>query len=110
MKNHTRVGGKLLQTNKRFSHLKQTQKEWILGRLRTRYIEALKESGGKPSNQVRDQILDDVYAEIEERDIWIPYGEVKKYYFSKISKFINVYRKSSSSSVEQNKQPPENES
>ncbi|WP_163529519.1 hypothetical protein [Halobacillus ihumii] len=29
MKNHIKVNGKLLQTNKRFSQLKERQKNWI---------------------------------------------------------------------------------
>lgn len=41
----------------------------------------------------RDQILEEVYNMIEKKEIWIPFGEVKKYYYSKISSFIRSHRK-----------------
>ena len=30
MKNHMRINGQLLQTNKKWSHLKEKQKNWIV--------------------------------------------------------------------------------
>lgn len=43
MKNHTRNSkGQLLQTNKKWSHLKQKQRETILTWLREAYIEKIK--------------------------------------------------------------------
>jgi len=83
----------LIQTNKKFSQLKQSQKEWIAQRLREKYIDSCKDTGKKPSNEVRDNILSEVYIEIEDKGIWIPFGEVKKYYYSKISSFQNSSNK-----------------
>lgn len=88
MKNHVFRNSQLIQTNKKFSQLKQSQKEWIAQRLREKYIDSCKDTAKKPSNQVRDNILYEVYSEIEEKGIWIPYEEVKKYYYSKISPFL----------------------
>ncbi|MGG4382855.1 hypothetical protein ABEX08_12530 [Priestia megaterium] len=41
MKNHVYQNGRLIQTNKKFSALKQKQKEWITNELRQRYIGAI---------------------------------------------------------------------
>ncbi|MED4240513.1 hypothetical protein [Priestia megaterium] len=88
MKNHVYQNGRLIQTNKKFSALKQKQKEWITNELRQRYISAINYPHIKLHPRKRDQILDEVYDLIEEKEIWIPYGEVKRHYFSKIPSFI----------------------
>lgn len=88
MKNHVYQNGRLIQTNKKFSALKQKQKEWITNKLRQRYISAINYPHIKLHPRKRDQILDEVYDLIEEKEIWIPYGEVKRHYFSKIPSFI----------------------
>ena len=76
MKNHVKVGGKLLQTNKTWSHLKQKQQEWILQTARKQYDRFLQERGKLPVEGSKKQLIEDIYAIIEERNIWIPYGEV----------------------------------
>ncbi|WP_307443098.1 hypothetical protein [Paenibacillus sp. V4I3] len=43
MKNHIRINGKLLQTNKKFSALKLKQKEWIASLLRSKTISLMLE-------------------------------------------------------------------
>ncbi len=43
MKNHIEVNGKLLQTNKRFSQLKESQKNWIVPELYKLYHNKMKE-------------------------------------------------------------------
>lgn len=43
MKNHIKVNGKILQTNKRFSQLKNSQKEWIAAELYKLYHEKMKD-------------------------------------------------------------------
>ena len=59
MKNHRLIDGKLLQTNKKFSQLKQKQKEWINEIL---YREFTRSSRGSD-----DEILCKVYSKIEAR-------------------------------------------
>ncbi|MFE4047485.1 hypothetical protein [Priestia sp. YIM B13490] len=93
MKNHVYQNGRLIQTNKKFSALKQKQKEWITNELRQRYISAINYPHIKLHPRKRDQILDEVYDLIEEKEIWIPYGEVKRHYFSKIPSFIRNNQK-----------------
>jgi hypothetical protein len=43
LKNHINVNGKLIQTNKRFSQLKNKQKEWIAAELYKLYHNKMKE-------------------------------------------------------------------
>jgi len=93
MKNHVYQNGRLIQTNKKFSALKQKQKEWITNELRQRYINAINYPYTKLRPKKRDQILDEVYTLIEEKEIWIPYDEVEKYYFNKIPSFIRNNKK-----------------
>lgn len=76
VKNHVKVGGKLLQTNKTWSHLKQKQKEWIVQTARRHYDRFLRERGKLPVEGSKKQLIEEIYAVIEGRDIWIPYGEV----------------------------------
>lgn len=93
MKNHINVNGKLLQTNKGFSHLKQRQKEWILAVFRSSYHKKMKElsTNTKLPKEARDEVITQVYNEIEASGIWIPFGELEKYCFSKITKVVNDY-------------------
>lgn len=87
MKNHEYRNGRIIQTNKKFSHLKQKQKEWISNLLREKYQAAIKDSGKKPSKQEKARLLQEVYNEIEEREIWLPYHELKRYFDSKLDSY-----------------------
>ncbi|MEM5008485.1 hypothetical protein WKH54_25905 [Priestia megaterium] len=93
MKNHVYQNGRLIQTNKKFSALKQKQKEWITNELRQRYINAINYPHTKLHSKKRDQILEEVYDLIVAKDTWIPFHEVKKHYFKKIPSFISSHRK-----------------
>ncbi|RJS63154.1 hypothetical protein [Priestia filamentosa] len=93
MKNHEYRNGRLIQTNKKFSTLTKKQKDWIQQALKERYIKTMKYPDVKLKPNKRDQILGEVYDMIEKKEIWIPFGEVKKYYYSKISSFIRSHRK-----------------
>ncbi|OPD49281.1 hypothetical protein BVF97_19820 [Bacillus thuringiensis] len=42
----------------------------------------------KPKKYEHDEILHEVMNQIQEREIWIPNGEVKRYYLSKIGKWF----------------------
>lgn len=53
----------------------------------------MKYPGVKLPPKKRDQILEEVFEIIKEKSIWIPFGEVKKYYYSRISSFIGSHRK-----------------
>ena len=82
MKNHEWVDGKLLQTNKKYSHLKQKQKERIYQWMYDAYKSAYKKSGKYPDDKGDDQIVSAVMDRIDEAEIWIPAGEVKKHFRS----------------------------
>ncbi|MEE3896922.1 hypothetical protein [Priestia megaterium] len=100
MKNHVYQNGRLIQTNKKFSALKQKQKEWITNELRQRYIKMMKYPNVKLRPNKRDQILDEVYDLIMKKEIWIPYDEVEKHYYSKISSFVRIHRKQFENQIE----------
>jgi len=93
MKNYVYQNGCLIQTNKKFSALKQKQKEWVTNELRQLYISAINYPHIKLHPRKREQILDEVYDLIREKEISIPYGEVKRHYFSKIPSFIYKNKK-----------------
>ncbi|MCP3764375.1 transposase [Domibacillus sp. A3M-37] len=76
MKNHKRVNGKLLQTRKKWSHLKVSQKEWISGLLREQFVSFLKQIQNPPGKLSVEQILADVMVYIEEKEIWVSENEV----------------------------------
>ena len=86
MKNHKLVNGKLLQTNKKFSDLKLSQKEFISNLIREEYLSFIDENGFAPKDESKADMLDRVYSQIKERDIWIPFNEIKKEFLSKIVK------------------------
>jgi len=95
MKSHTKVNGKLLQSNKHFSQLKQNQKDWLATELYKLYHDKMKErrtTGKLPHNQL-GEVITLFYWKIEEREIWIPYHEVESYTFSKIANTIKSFKK-----------------
>ena len=78
MKNHMRINGQLLQTNKKWSHLKEKQKAWIMETARQEYDCFVRERGKLPVHGSKQQLIERIYEAIEAKDIWIPYGEVKR--------------------------------
>jgi len=86
-KTHQRVDGRLLQMNKPFSQLKGTQRlkisQWLYEECRARYLK----SGQFPDARYNREILDCVYEKIREAEIWIPFVELQKYFYSKKSSF-----------------------
>ena len=83
-KNHKLIDGRLLQTDKKYSHLKMKQKEkinlWINEEIRAYY----EHSGKFPRKpEAFTEVLERLYMRIEDAGIWIPYGEIHKRYFGK---------------------------
>jgi len=76
-KNHEWVGGQLLQTNKKWSHLKERQKMWIRDVTAEEHVAYVTEHGKLPMKKQKEAVLDAVHDRINERGIWIPYGEFK---------------------------------
>jgi hypothetical protein len=59
------------------------------------YHEKMKEkrtTSKLPPNQ-RDIVISTLDAKIQNREIWIPYGEVKKYVFSKTTRIVKSFKK-----------------
>lgn len=50
-------------------------------------------TSGKLTPEHRDTVISALYDQIQNREIWIPYEEVKKYVFSKTSKIIKSFKK-----------------
>ena len=91
-KNHIKIRDRLLQTNKPFSQLKQSQKEKINEWLYDEYSRIYDETGTQPDKRNNEEILDAVYEKIN-AGIWLPFGELKKYYISKKNRYKNRYNK-----------------
>ena len=82
-KNHKMVNGRLIKTDKSFAGLKLSQKEKISDWFFEEYYSLFKSNGYKYSKDFDDEILSNVYAKIELAEIWLPYGELIKYYYSR---------------------------
>ena len=78
MKNHLHVNGQLLQTNKKWSHLKERQKTWIMETARQEYDCFVRERGKLPVHGSKQQLIERIYEVFEEKCIWFPYGEVNR--------------------------------
>jgi hypothetical protein len=74
-KNHEWVNGQLLQTNKKWSQFKQSQRQWIQQCTAEAHAAYVVAKGKPPVKSGKDDVLNAVYEKIEERGIWIPYGE-----------------------------------
>lgn len=89
-KNHKMVGGKLLQTNKKYSNLKMKQKEkinnWINEEIQAYYQ---KHSKMPIKREAFNIVLEMLYEKIEEAEIWIPYHEIEKKFLGSRMSRIN---------------------
>ncbi|OQR53385.1 transposase [Bacillus sp. CDB3] len=90
MKNHDRVNRKLLQTNKKWSHLKQNHKDLIAEWLQEEYRSFIDMYWRKPKQYEEEYILESVMERIQTQGIEVPYVEVKTYFTRKKGKW---YRK-----------------
>ena len=84
-KNHEITDGRLVQNDKKYSHLKLRQKEkiaeWMFQETKDYYTKKYT----FPNDKQLSEVVDKVYERIEKAGIWIPYGEVFKHYKSKRS-------------------------
>ena len=77
MKNHVWSDGKLLQTNKKWSALKQSQRSWIQELTSAEHASYVERNGRLPMKKRKDEVIDTVYARLDERCVWIPYREFR---------------------------------
>ena len=73
--------------NKNFTDLKMKQRERIQEWLYAETLCFYRDNNHMPNKLDRDIILKRVCIKIENADIWIPFGEVKKYYLSHLIHF-----------------------
>jgi len=84
-KNHVRVNGTLLQTNKTWSHLKQKQRDWIYGITRSEHKGFLERNNRLPMKASKKELIAVIIAKIDERGIWLPSHELE----SGVGKYID---------------------
>ena len=93
MKNHKIIDGRLLQTNKKFSALKESQKtkiaEWEYEVYKDCYLKYKK----VPDKRKVDEILFSVFERIEAAEIWIPEDEIYKHYQGRRNKLLKRLKK-----------------
>ena len=87
---HMKINGQLLNMEKTWRHLSMRQREWIVNQFREEYIASLTKNGTHPSKEECREIVDRVYGKIQDHGIWIPYGEVKRAFSSKLSRYRKI--------------------
>ena len=92
-KNHKTLNGQLIQTDKPFSQLKQRQKEKINEWLYKEYAQFYLNTQKRPDSRYNDDILQTVYDKINDAEIWLPFAELKKYFFAHKSNYGKRYEK-----------------
>ena len=76
-KNHIKVNGMLLQTNKKWSQLKQKQHEWIYEITRAEHTKFIEENGRLPMKTGKKKLIETIEVKIDERGIWLPSHELE---------------------------------
>ena len=95
-KNHVRVNGTLLQTNKKWSHLKQKQRDWIYGITREAHKKFIDENNRLPMKTGKKKLIAAIESKIDERGIWLPSYELE----NGIGKYIDRLNRKSDLSDE----------
>ena len=107
LKNHIRINGQLLQTNKKWSHLKARQKAWIMETVKCEYDHFVQERGKLPVHGSKQQLNERIYAQIEAKGIWVPYNEVKRILDIRIAHWNRQIQKAEATSeAGESEQPP----
>jgi len=75
-KNHVRVNGALLRTNKKWSHLKQKQRDWIYEVARLEHKKYVEENERLPRKQAKVALIEIIEDKVDERGIWLPTHEL----------------------------------
>lgn len=75
---HKKINGQVIHVNKRWCDLKQSQKEFICNAYANEYKEFIKSNDRLPNKDEKLKIVDNIYDLVQQKNINIPYGEVKK--------------------------------
>jgi hypothetical protein len=78
MKNHIKVDGKLLQTNKKWSQLRGSQQNWIHEQIKAEHVKYVEQNNRLPMKKKKADVLDAVWERILVREIWIPRYEYER--------------------------------
>ena len=54
-----------------------------------KYLSMFKANGNRYSKRFDDVVLSNIYDKIGQAEIWLPYGELVRYYYSKKKRFEN---------------------
>ena len=76
-KNHVRVNGTLLQTNKKWSQLKQKQRDWIYEITRSAHQKFVEDNNRLPMKAGKQKLTDIIESKVDERGIWLPSYELE---------------------------------
>jgi len=77
-KNHIKVNGTLLQTNKKWSQLKQKQRDWIYEITCEEHKRFIEENKRLPMKAGKKKLIAIIETKIDERNIWLPSHELEK--------------------------------
>lgn len=109
MKNHIWQNEQLLQTNKKWSALKQSQRTWIHEVTAKKHSEHIEKYGKLPTKKQKEEVLDNVHEHITERNIWIPYNEFHLHVsvmIDKLNRKNPLYKSSTKESEPKNPKTP----
>lgn len=104
-KNHRMEDGRLLQTDKKYAHLKLKQKEKIASWMYEVTKAYYDEHEEFPTDKDIDELAEAVYSRISDSEIWIPYGEVYKHYKRKRSAIHSRIRRERGLEIRRKAQP-----
>ena len=100
-----RINGQLFQANKKWSHLKEKQKTWIMETARREYDRFVRERGKLPVHGSKQQLNEHIYEMIEAKGIWIPYGEVKRALDARIAHWNRTAERENTEKPREGKEP-----
>ena len=87
---HEKAYVHLLNMEKTWKHLSNKQREWLCDQFRLEYVTFLNKNGEHPRYEGCQEIVGIVYERMGERDIWLPYGELKKAFSAKLPKYRKI--------------------
>lgn len=88
---HFEKDGKLLQADKKYSDLKQRQKEQITRWIEEAFSSYLSNHGKLPDKVGKAQIAGHVLLQMDKVGIWLPEGEAKRRCSAVISRLVRKY-------------------
>ena len=87
---HTVVNGQNLNLDKTWEHLSSVQRSWICSQFRAEYISCMEYNGRHPGKSQYQEILQNVYDQIRERGIWIPFKEIEKAFLARLPRYRKI--------------------